>query len=280
MFILSTKTKVFFAKLIYFFLTKIFFIKKDRNVIRENIKYSLDLSEGIDLSIFILGGFEKNLSKKIAKYLICQRNNQKYTIIDIGSNIGDKSLSVSSELLKSKEKFCIFSVEPTEYAYKKQLKNIKNNPELSKTIFCIPALISSKKKIKFKSLYSSWRLDKKSEHSQLMGQKNSLSKDLKITSLDRFYKSNQISNLKLIKIDVDGFEYDVLKSGEKILKKYKPAIFIEYSEYLMKEVDPTFSKKKFLNLTRNIGYKIYDLNEKLIDLNKIPQKNTLNIILK
>ena len=151
--ILSTKIKVSLAKIIYFFLTKIFLLKNKRNVIRQNIKYSLDLSEGIDLSIFIFGGFEKHLSQKIIKYLINQKNKKKYSIIDIGSNIGDKSLSLSSELLKRREKFYIFSLEPTEYAYRKQLKNIKNNPKLSKRILCKPVLISNKKKINFRSLF-------------------------------------------------------------------------------------------------------------------------------
>ena len=63
MFILSTKIKVSLAKIIYFF-NKNFLLKNKRNVIRQNIKYSLDLSEGIDLSIFIFGGFEKHYHKK------------------------------------------------------------------------------------------------------------------------------------------------------------------------------------------------------------------------
>ena len=38
---------------------------------------------------------------------------------------------------------------------------------------------------------------------------------------------------------------DIVRSAqkEKNFKKYKPAIFIEYSEYLM--IDPMFSKKIF-----------------------------------
>ena len=62
---MKTKQKIFFAKII-FKLIRIFFPKKIE-VKRNDIEWNLDLSEAIDLHIFIFGSFEKeivNIAKK------------------------------------------------------------------------------------------------------------------------------------------------------------------------------------------------------------------------
>ena len=114
-----------------------FGIKKKVIVNRNLIKWKLDISEGIDLSIFLFGSFQKNLVRSINKYIFSHKKVQKnfFNIIDIGSNIGDKSLSISSGLLsKDFKNFKVFSIEPTDYAYKKQINNINLNPKLKKKI--------------------------------------------------------------------------------------------------------------------------------------------------
>ena len=73
--------------------------------------------------------------KSILKTIIHYKGdkNSNFNIIDVGSNIGDKSLSLSKKLIdKNFFDFKIFSVEPTDYAFKKQIKNINLNPNLKK----------------------------------------------------------------------------------------------------------------------------------------------------
>ena len=54
-------------------------------------------------------------------------NNKKINIIDVGSNIGDKSLTITRFLLNLRiRNFKIFSIEPTEFAIK-QFKNMKQS---------------------------------------------------------------------------------------------------------------------------------------------------------
>ena len=54
---MKTKYKIQIAKAISFFLKP--FYKKNQIHIRDGIKWSLDLNEGIDLSIFLFGTSEK-----------------------------------------------------------------------------------------------------------------------------------------------------------------------------------------------------------------------------
>ena len=97
----------------------------------------MDISEGIDLSIFLFGSFQQNLVLSINRHIFSQKKsrNNYFNIIDIGSNIGDKSLSITSGLLsKNFTNFKVFSIEPTDYAFKKQINNINLNTKLKKRL--------------------------------------------------------------------------------------------------------------------------------------------------
>jgi len=65
---MKTKSKIFLAKIVSKIIT--FFISKNQTVIRNKINWSLNLDEGIDLSIFLFGSSEKkvlNFSKLLQK---------------------------------------------------------------------------------------------------------------------------------------------------------------------------------------------------------------------
>ena len=133
---MKTVTKIKFAKII-FYLISFFGIKQRRISQRNLIKWNLDLSEAIDLSIFLTGSFQGNIVKSITKLIIKKKlYSKKINIIDIGSNIGDKSLSLCKNLIDKKiNNFKIFSIEPTEYAFQKQTENLKLNPLLKNKFF-------------------------------------------------------------------------------------------------------------------------------------------------
>ena len=79
---MKTKTKLLFAKIIYFFLSALKF-STNVKVRRNNINWNLDLSEGIDLSIYLFGKFDP-LIIDMAKALNLRK---KINIIDIGIKI-------------------------------------------------------------------------------------------------------------------------------------------------------------------------------------------------
>ncbi len=255
---MKTKQKIFLAKII-FKLIRIFFPKKIK-VKRNNIKWNLNLSEAIDLHIFIFGSFEKEITN-IAKTLQLQKYNQ---IIDIGANFGIQSLQFAKNFTNSK----IYSVEPTNYAFDKFIKNLELNPKLSKNIHPFQMFLGSKGKEMPNSIYSSWNLESKEvKHSKHLGEKKDTEKTNSIT-LDEFVISNKISNVDFIKLDVDGFEYDVLKGGMNFLKEKKPPIFMELAPYLYKEYG--YNKEKILKLIFSLNYNFYDLKKlkKIFDIDQ------------
>ena len=140
MFNLSTKSKIFIdyiiSKILVFFLSN-----KKRLILRNNIKYEIDLNEAIDLGIFLGIKNERKLYK-IKSFL---SKNNKNVLVDIGSNIG----SVTLPLAKLFNLSTIISIEPTNFAFLKLKKNLKLNPKLKKRVKLFNVFVSDQKKSKF-----------------------------------------------------------------------------------------------------------------------------------
>ena len=258
---LSTSKKIFLATILSKFLI-LLFQKKKFIVSRNGIKYKIYLDEGVDLGIFLGIKNEKKLFN-IREYL---NPKKKFDIIDIGSNIGSVTLPLANTFKNSK----IYSIEPTVFAFKKLRENINLNPKLKKRIKIFNYFISQKKK-KIRFVHSSWKLnynDKKHEiHKGTLKETSN-----KTISLDSLFKKNK-TPIKLIKIDVDGYELDVLKSAEKLLKKEKPIIYFELAPYLYKEMGYTLDHLN--RFTKKMGYHFYDENFKpVLDIKLFSSKLT------
>ena len=276
---LKTSLKIGIAKLISKTLLLTGF-KKINIYNRSEIKWKLNLSEGIDLSIFLFGSFQINVVGALINLInILNKKQGKYfNIIDVGSNIGDKSLLLSRKLIKLGIKnFKIFSIEPTNYAFQKQKINLNLNKILKKKISLYKIFISNNKK-KPKTTYSSWELNSnQKKHKIHKGTLKKIDQTTKCLSLDQFINNNKINGEIIIKIDVDGFEMNVLESVKKYLKKKNPIILMEYADYALQENG--YTKNKFLKFIKKYNYKIYDLGLKKIKNLKISKGSSKDIIL-
>ena len=103
---MKTKHKILFAKII-FFLISIFKKKKLIKIKKNDINWELDLSEGIDLSVYIFGKFEYEIITAIAKHKL----SKNPIFFDIGANIGVQTLQLKKYFKDS----TIHSFEPTNF---------------------------------------------------------------------------------------------------------------------------------------------------------------------
>lgn len=87
---------------------------------------------------------------------------------------------------------------------------------------------------------------------------------LKTDTIDNFIYNNNISHIDFIKIDTEGWEYFILKGGEKCLRKFKPVLIIEFNEENMKQCN--VQKENILSFLKNLNYKtfIYITHEDLL----------------
>jgi hypothetical protein len=92
-------------------------------VTRRGVTWVLDLREGIDFAIYLLGGFELRTLRSYPRTI-----KAGDTVLDVGANIGAHTLPFA-QLVGSPGK--VFSFESTAYAFAKQKTNISLTPRFA-----------------------------------------------------------------------------------------------------------------------------------------------------
>ncbi|WP_170228032.1 FkbM family methyltransferase [Vicingus serpentipes] len=134
--------------------------------------------------------------------------------IDIGANVGVYTLLASGH-----NKCQSISIEPIPQTYQYLNKNIELN-QLKDKVNCLNIGLSKQEE----ELYFTNDGD---TVNHVVPNKANNTTTVKVDTLDQIFPQ-QITNDILLKIDVEGFEYNVLKGGNKVLKnKNVKAIIIE-----------------------------------------------------
>ena len=268
-----TRVKLFIARILYRILKVI--LHNDLHIIqRKGISYEVDLSEGIDLSLFLFGSFQDSIVKN---NFISLTSNA--VIFDIGANIGSMALKFAQLVPNG----WIYAFEPTNYAFNKLLRNLSLNSDLAKRIVPIQLFVSDKtqKNHKIKA-HSSWKVDGTASNTHPIhgGIIHSAESILAIT-IDEFCFKNEIYRLDLIKIDTDGHELQVLTGARGAIEKYLPYIIFEAGLYIMEEYEIKF--EQYFNYLSSFSYTLINIkNGKKITLEnfnkQIPERFTTDII--
>ncbi|MHB8743639.1 MAG: FkbM family methyltransferase [Sulfuricaulis sp.] len=217
-------------------------------VSRNKIRWDLDLNEGIDFSIYLFGMFEKSTVYTYKKLL-----SPGYTVLDIGANMGAHTL-LMADIIGPHGK--VFAFEPTQYAHRKLVRNVSLNPSLAERIHIEQMMLSDQEGASPPpALYSSWKLTVTpvTRHPKHLGQLMDTT-GASTGQLDDFVAQHKISRIDFIKIDVDGNECSVLRGAQKILKRFRPKILMEFMPYGLEENG--HSLKELMELLNSAGYKI------------------------
>jgi FkbM family methyltransferase len=140
--------------------------------------------------------------------------NSNESIIDVGANVGDTLF----RFINTNPKPNYFSIEADKYFFKYLKKNKELlEKEIQHKVTLINVLVGKNLK---------GNLAQKSN----LGTKFLVesSDGLETKSLDEIIIDKNIQNIKLIKVDVDGYDYNVLLSAMNEINKNKPSLFFEY----------------------------------------------------
>lgn len=154
----------------------------------------------------------KNYDRFISLYVNCINDG---VVIDIGANVGDSFFEMNSK----NNRLEYILVEPEPYFFSLLRKNLKIN-NISKNCQIFDFFISSHKS-------NNLTLKKiKGTAKQIVADGNNKNEFKKI-SLDELISNLSNKKIKFIKIDVDGYDYDVINSGFNFISFNKPPLFFE-----------------------------------------------------
>jgi FkbM family methyltransferase len=249
---LTTKTKVSLAATAYKFLSfgRKLVGKDDSTIVqRRGIRYQLDLSEGIDFSIYVLGAFEPGTQRTLQKLV-----KPGDTVFDIGANIGAHTLNMAKSAGRSGK---VYAFEPSDFAFAKLKRNLALNPELQSRTYPRQILLAaSSAEPPEREIYASWPLRSDGTvHPKHRGRLVTV-EHATVEALDDFVNREGITRLDLIKIDVDGHELPVLQGASETLRRFQPTLVMEMSPYIHAEFHHIFGE--FIEVLKNFGYSLRD----------------------
>ncbi len=253
---ISTSKKIFiastFSKLVCFF-RSLFGIGTTGIFKRAGLFWKLDLKEGIDFSIFLLGSFEPRTQELYRRILLEVENA---VVFDIGANIGSHTLPLAQLVCQTNGH--VFSFEPTIWAINKLQNNLNLNPRIRDRVILKHALLVSDVDCNITpEIYSGWPLHKNTAklHPVHGGELHKIGGAARLR-LDDFVEAYGLSRIDLMKIDVDGHEPLVIDGAWDSITSFRPEILMEWSPHLFTQ-QPDVMESIIVRLLK-LDYEIFD----------------------
>ena len=204
-------------------------------------RYKGNLNCYIDWVVYFYGAYEKQ-ELRILKDLIKEQIDPIF--IDIGANIGQHSLFMAQY---SNE---IHSFEPYSAVRDKLQEKIDLNSISSITVHPV-GLGDENKDLNFYAPAGA-NTGTGSFVKEADSENHELNQKLRVVKGDDYFNLEKITNVSLIKIDVEGFEKYVLAGLKKQLAEHRPVVFMEFSE----ATKASFSEQDELKAMLPDGYTI------------------------
>lgn len=218
---------------------------------RRGVNWQLDLDEGIDLSIYVLGAYEPRTLRTYS-HLIRPGD----VVFDIGANIGAHTLHFA-RLVGAGGR--VHAFEPTDFAVEKLRGNLALNPDLAARVSVHQCFLVAEPGAGLPAaLFASWPVA--DEHLDLdpshRGKPKALAAAAAITA-DAFVAGTGLDRLDFVKLDVDGNEYEVLRGFAQALRRFRPVILVELAPFVY-DAGNAHHFDEFVALLVGLGYQFAD----------------------
>jgi FkbM family methyltransferase len=174
------------------------------------------VDHGVERSLYETGFYERGTLDFIKANL-----GEGDTYMDIGGNIGVHAL-IAAKVVG--EKGSVWAFEPHHQTMSILEKNIAEND--FQNIHAFQCGIGAEKSQAV--LYDNWSINKGASSTVIKAEK-SLAIEIEILPLDMIVQQYSLRP-KMLKMDVEGMELEVLKGASRTIEAYKPILIVEFSE--------------------------------------------------
>jgi len=184
------------------------------------------VDKGLEKSIYYYGSYEAGTISVIGKYL---RTGD--TFIDIGANIGFVSLCAAN-IVGSKGQIYSFEPEPDTHQI------LQNNIQINGFDQIIATEIALGSEPGSAPIFGRTTEGNRGAATMMVENNDTVGTEVQVETLDNFVDRHQISNIRMIKLDVEGWEKQVLLGAKKLLSgPDAPIICLEVSGTLKERTD-------------------------------------------
>jgi hypothetical protein len=244
-------------------------------VVRKHVCWELDLSEGIDLAIFLFGQFENSTARVLKKAGPSWRHGLRYRCEYQRPHFAAGALGWTQ-----RKSLCFLA---NGVRFWKAETQPSRETQISPPSVAEQVRLTNPRADDLPEIYSSWRLvghePRREKH---FGIPKSTKGSLSMT-LDDYWETAGAPRVEFIKLDLDGFEVEVIQGSKRTLKRCRAPICMELSPYVLEERGSSFAE--LFNVLRESGYQLVDLKRRLpiVDANgtfgtKIPDGAGINVL--
>lgn len=221
-----------------------------RTANRNGINYKLDLSSFNNWAIFWEIEVELEAKRKLFSLL-----KEGDNFIDIGAHVGQITLEAARIVGKNGK---VFSFEPHPKTFAQFEHNIALN-NFNNITACNFGLGDEVGEFYVEVI------DENNAGMNRITKDNKSNISVEVKILDDYLLNTDIKKVDFIKVDVEGFEYKVLKGAENTLLKWHPVLFVELDDVTLKAQNS--SPKELLIYLNSLGYsKIVNIyTDELVD---------------
>ena len=215
-----------------------------RSATRAGSRLRLDISDVVDHGVF----FDMHEAGAQALLDLAQPG---MSVLDIGTNIGTTLLQLARRVGKSGS---VQGFEPDPANFAKASRNLKLNAWADHARVANIALGGENGRLKMFQVNPKNRGMNRILPASQAEQGAFPSVEVAVRVLDEFLEEAQITRVDLVKIDVEGFEMNVLRGAKRLLSEMRPVLFIELDDRNLR--DQNSSASELVALLQSNNYSV------------------------
>lgn len=176
---------------------------------------------------------------------------------DVGANIGEISL-LFSRFVGAQGQVHSFECSPNTFKRLNEIVTISNRKNIKQNCMCLSDAIGTAELYIFDDDHASWNtMANRPLHEYGINIKPTSIQKVPTTTIDAYCESHNIQQIDLLKIDVEGAEYQVLKGASRMMREHRIRCVI--FEFGQTTFDMGNDPGKLTQLITSNGYKLRNL---------------------